>query len=77
MPREIRSSRQINFFLPSLIANPYHSAAVGSLLGGSGAAGGVGWQVVSSGLPVGKPMVLAQKPCLKQGSVWSREAVEA
>lgn len=28
----------------------------------------VGWQKVPSGLPVGKPTVLAQRPCLRQGA---------
>lgn len=42
MPKEGGSSRQIPFFLLSLMADLYHSAAAGSLLGGNGAAGGGG-----------------------------------
>lgn len=74
MPKEVGSSRQIPFFLLSLMADLYHSAAAGSLLGGNGAAGvgGVGWQEVPSSLPGGKPVVLSQKPSLERGSVRSR-----
>lgn len=73
MPKEVGSSRQIPFFLLSLMADLYHSAGAGSLLGGNGAAGGGGGRVAGGALQPSRGQTRGPQPETLSGTRVSKE----